>query len=810
MINFFFRRNTFLKYEFLFLCLAVVSQTSFAQNDALNNITNKFNNYQQNNLQEKLFIHTDQNFYITGEILWFKVYCVDAANNKPLDVSKVAYIEIIDKDQQPVLQAKVSFKKGSGSGSLFLPAAIVSGNYILRAYTNLMKNFDAEFYFEKNITIINTFKNENGVQQKIPDSNHYDIQFFPEGGNLVNDLQSKVAFRVTDASGKGVDFSGAIINDKNDTVVRFQPLTFGIGTFNFTPHKMYHYRAVIKPLNNDLITQTLPHILDNGFVMNVTDAEEEDNLKINISTTTADQSVYLILHSGRKIKVAQAGVFKNGITEFSINKNKLEEGISYITLINTNNQPVGERLYFKRSQQLIINANADKEQYFTRQKVNINVLAKDINKPQVADMSVSVFLLDSLQLADDADIYNYLWLSAELKGSVESPAYYFTANNKKTNEALDNLMLTHGWRRFKWEDVLANKKPVLQFLPEYDGHIITGKIVSGLTKNSVENIPGFLSVPGTNFKLYTSKSNAEGLINFYTNNLFGSKILVAQTNTFENNNYRLDILSPFSQTFSSNKVSTFSVSKTLPANLRQRSINMQVESIYAAGKLNHFQSVQTDTTVFYGKAEIKYNLEDYTRFPTMEEVLREYVRELNVEKRRDKFYLTMVNKNENEENEIKNPTVFLDGVPMFDNGNKITHYNALKVKTLEVVRSKYIMGTAIFDGIASFFTYNGDLSGFELDTTTTIIDYDALQLKREFYSPVYATQEQITSRLPDFRNLLFWSADILTDEEGKNQINFYTSDQAGKYAVVLQGISRNGKAGSKVFTIEVKPQQQNR
>lgn len=76
--------------------------------------------------------------------------------------------------------------------------------------------------------------------------------------------------------------------------------------------------------------------------------------------------------------------------------------------------------------------------------------------------------------------------------------------------------------------------------------------------------------------------------------------------------------------------------------------------------------------------------------------------------------------------------------------------------------------------------------------------------RREFYSPVYTTQEQITSRLPDFRNLLFWSADILKDEEGKNQINFFTSDQAGKYAVVLQGISGNGKAGSKFFTIEVK------
>ena len=808
MVNYFFRRNTFSKYILLFLCLVVLSLRSFGQNDALNSITNQFNNYQQNSLQEKLFVHTDQNLYIAGEVLWFKIYCVDAANNKPLDISKVAYVEILNKDQQPILQSKISLKKGSGSGSLLLPATLLSGNYILRGYTSLMKNFDAEFYFEKNITIINSFKNDIQTDEKIFNVNNYDIQFFPEGGYLVNDLQSKVAFRVTDASGKGIDFEGAVIDDKNDTVVKFRPFKYGIGTFNFIPQKLSHYRAFIKPLNNDIIILPLPQVRNNGFVINVTNAENDENLKINIHSTTPDQSVYLIIHSGRKIKVADTGILRNGTAEFQVDKNKLEDGISYITLINAKDQPVCERLYFKRPrQQLIINASADAEQYLSRKKVIINLLTKDeANKPQVADMSVSVFLLDSMPSTND-DIYNYLWLSSELKGIIESPLYYFTTNNKETNEALDNLMLTHGWRRFKWDDVLENKKPVLQFLPEYDGHIISAKVVSGGERNSLENIPGFLSVPGTHFQLYTSKSNADGVMNFYTKNLFGSKILVAQTNTFKNETYRLDILSPFSQTFSANKIPVFSSSKKLSPFLLQRGINMQVENIYAAQNLNHFQSVVSDSTLFYGNAEVKYNLEDYTRFPTMEEVLREYVREVNVSRRRDNFYLTMVNKDEKEEVEVKNPTVLLDGVPMFDNGNKITHYNALKVKSLEIIKPKYYLGSATFDGIVSFFTYKGDLNGYDLDTTATIIDYDALQFKREFYAPVYTTQEQVTSRLPDFRNLLFWSPDILTDKQGKDQISFFTSDQTGRYAVVLQGISSDGKAGSKIFTIEVKPQQ---
>ena len=188
----------------------------------------------------------------------------------------------------------------------------------------------------------------------------------------------------------------------------------------------------------------------------------------------------------------------------------------------------------------------------------------------------------------------------------------------------------------------------------------------------------------------------------------------------------------------------------------------------------------------------------------MEEELREYVREINVTKNRNNFHLTMVVKNEAGNPDVKDPVVLLDGVPQFDKGNKITHYNALKVKELEIIQDKYYLGPATLNGIASFTTYKGDLEGFQLDTAATIMDYDALQLKREFYSPAYETKDKLASRLPDFRNVLYWAPELKTDANGKQQISFYTSDQPGKYAVALQGISTSGNAGSKVFIIEVK------
>ncbi|MBL7762021.1 MAG: hypothetical protein JNL23_01220, partial [Chitinophagaceae bacterium] len=116
----------------------------------------QLNNYSEKNLQEKIFIHTDKSFYVPGEIMWFKAYVVDAIEHKPIDISKVAYIEILDQNNKAVSQAKIELVNGSGSGSFLIPVSITTGNFTLRAYTRWMRNFSVENYFEKAITIVNT------------------------------------------------------------------------------------------------------------------------------------------------------------------------------------------------------------------------------------------------------------------------------------------------------------------------------------------------------------------------------------------------------------------------------------------------------------------------------------------------------------------------------------------------------------------------------------------------------------------------------------------------------------------------------
>ena len=783
-----------------------VSTGVYAQTDSLNAIKSQFDQYSKKVLQEKVFVHTDKNLYLAGEILWFKIYNVDAAFNKPLELSKVAYLEILDKDQRQVLQAKISIEKGHGNGSLYLPVSLASGNYQIRAYTKWMENFSPEYFFEKNIIIVNSFKNPDELQPK-KNILAYDIQFFPEGGNMVEGIPGKVAFRAIDQNGKGIDFRGALIDDNNDTLIRFQPLKFGIGSFAFTPRTGNIYKAVIYVPGINPVIKELPSVYKTGYVMSVNDAGAE-KIQVSVQTNTSSSAgmVYLFIHTRQETKIAETALINNGKAEFLIDKSKLDEGISHFTVFNSVKKPVCERLYFKRPfHKLMIDADVGQQQYSSRKKVTITILAKDESgKQQEADVSMSVYPASSLE-SDQADIFSYLWLSSDLVGNVESPGYYFKSNDSETNEALNNLMLTHGWRRFVWEDVLKNKTLSFRFLPEYEGHIISGKITDTRTGEVASNILTYLAVPGKKLHLYGSRSNNNGDIRFYTRDIYGPAEIVVQTNTLQDTTYRIEISSPFSEKFSVNRSSGFNLIENMRNQLLTQSIGSQVQNVYTGNKLKMFYPPQIDSNAFYMQADKRYFLDNYVRFKTMEEVLREYVTEVSVTKQRNDFYLSVVAKSHyNNSYQNVEPLLLLDGVPVFDHGNKIISYDPMKVQKLEIVAKKYFLGPLVFNSIVNFSTYKGNLPDFQLDPRATVLDYEGLQLNREFYSPVYETESQISNRLPDFRNVLYWSPDIKIDKSGKKAISFYTSDQENKYTVIVQGINQSGRSGISTFNIEVK------
>jgi hypothetical protein len=794
--------------------LLMVSLKAAGQNKELLTLQNSVENYTKNNLQEKLYVHTDKNFYVANEICWFKIYNVDAIFNKPLNISKVAYVELIDNNNKAVWQEKIALNEGTGNGSILIPSAIVTGNYTLRAYTNWMKNFNASFFFEKKISILNpSLTQENNYT---PSKENYSIQIFPEGGNLVAGQLAKVAFKIANQFGKGIQAKGYLLNEKGDTITKCNTSSLGIGSmgmgsFTFTPQTSQGYSLSLTTNDDKIINEKLPNVFEKGYTLSLGNSAAEVSPNDNTSTINIsiaglqleNTSVYLLVHARGIVSHTIAGQIKNGSCNLTIDKSKLNEGINIFTLFNQAQEPVCERLYFSYPKNVLeTSLEIESPILEKRRKVNLQISTKGGNTFTAANASMAVYKIDSIQSLDDNNIQNYIWLNSDLIGRIENPGTYFQNVNNNTLLAMDQLMLVNGWRRFKWENVLANATPSFKYLPELTGSIITGKMVQKGTTTPAKEITGFIAMPSKNTLFKAGISDENGHIQFEFPQLYNDGQLILQADSSKYNAHKIEIDNPFYISKNNSQlIEPIMLTKLNKEIIQELNTNVEIQNHFKADYLNRFQSPTIDSNAFYYKPDYTYYLDLYARFTTMEEVIREYVTPLSLSKNEGRFQLAVYD-NQNKRFFDKAPLVLLDGVPIL-NMDKFIEYDPLKIRKLEVVSRTYFSGNMAFNGIANFITYNGKMEGYELDPRATLIDYKGLQIQREFMAPVYENQAQIDNRSPDFRHLLHWSANINTSSKGKINTAFYTSDLPGKYAIVLQGISKQGQPLYKEITFIV-------
>jgi len=787
---------------FSLICL-FSNVTGFSQSNTFQSVVSQFNQFNQETLPEKLFLHVDRPAYVSGETMWFKVYYVDGLRHQPLNMSKIAYVEVLNQEQQAVLQGKIALQAGTGNGSFNLPTDLASGNYTIRAYTNWMKNFSPDYFFEKQVTIINTTSHP-GLQQKA-DTAALAVSFFPEGGNLVQNIPGKVAFKVTEKSGRGVAAEGTLIDEQGKIITTFKTLKFGMGNFTFTPAAQTQYTAVLKLAPNQTIRRPLPRIFAEGYVLHLDDTDPAKlNFTVQAKVADLSEDVYLLGHARGSISVSEAIRLTNGQATFVVDKKALSAGITHFTLFNAAKKPVCERLYFIRpATDLTITTQTDKPTYEARDKVSLQVATPvPASTPVASNLSMAVYRLDSVAALTPADINSYFWLSSDLRGTIENPGYYFAPADAQTREATDNLMLTHGWSRFRWENILNATPVALSYLPEINGHFVRGRVTNAQTGAPVTGINTYLAFPGRNIRFYNTTSKENGRFQFEAKDVFGPKELVAQTNTTQDSIYYLEIFSPFSDSYSSRLAAPFQLSEQMKEILASRNLQMQVQNTYYAKFKNNYQLPALDTLAFYGKPDESYLLDKFTRFKVMEEVMREYVPGVMVRIRKDGFHFLVADKT-NKAFFSQNPLVLLDGVPVFDI-DKIMAFDPLKIKKLDVVTRRYFQGPQTFEGVVSYTTYGNDLGGFALDTRALVQEYEGLQWQREFYAPRYDSPALRQSRLPDYRNLLYWNPTIISLGNTPQNLEFYTGDQAGKYIIVVQGMAANSLAGSSITTFDVK------
>jgi hypothetical protein len=751
-----------------------------------------FQEFQIDNLQEKIFVHTDRELYLNDELIWLKIYNVDGFLHEVIEISKIAYVELINKENKPILQAKIAIKDGQGTGSIRIPSSIPTDVYKLRVYTKWMQNFSSEFFFEKDLTIVNTRLMLDETQAV--DESRVEVGIFPEGGNLVDGIESIVAIHAT-KNGMGVRFKGIVMNENSDTLAAFNSHKFGMGHFIFKPETNIRHYVLLEFSNGGRLIQDLPKGKLKGVRMKL--KASRDTVFVNLKSSSVSM-VYLLAHTRGVLKSIQQIELIDGSGNLRIPKDVLGDGITHFTLFDQNRKPLCERLYFKQPTHIFrIELIKKEEIYDAREKVSLNLKTSNEDNEQVsANLSMSVFRIDSMAPENNINISNYFWLSSDLVGQIESPDYYFRTGDEV---AMNNLMLTHGWRRFNW-DSLEDKR--YDLLPEYVGHIVQGKISNKLTGLAGAGIQAYISATGKRTQFGTSRSGDDGEVLFDLKDFYDDGELIIQTERSKDSLFNLEIYSPFSVDYSNRRSSPFTKEEINLAEINIRNKTLKIQRVFNSQLEDILVEPQLQSKAFYLNPDVTFRLDDYVRFPKMEDVLREYVTPVMVRKRNNKFYLAVFEE-EGNGSFPNEPLILLDGLPIFDT-NRIMNYDPLKVERLEILKSQYFFRDLVFDGLLNFFSYDRNLTGFKLDFNTTVIDYDGLEKQREFYSTNYETDKQRLSRHPDFRTLLNWTPEIKTDKEGCAAVEFYTSDVPGNYAVIIQGITKDGKTGSKSVSFKVK------
>ncbi|MES1221028.1 MAG: hypothetical protein ABUT20_36345, partial [Bacteroidota bacterium] len=453
---------------FLFCCLFCTGSIAYAQN-----IDSTIAVYGDKYSQERMYLHFDKPSYSAGETVWFKVYMMDAIY--PAGVSKTVYLDWTDNTGKLLLHSVFPLANGLSNGQFDVPADYTGGSIHVRGYTRWMLNFDSAFLYNKDIRIISRYPAQSKKETVIPT-----VTFFPEGGDAVAGVNNKIAFKANDQWGHPVKIKGSIIDNKGKVITTITPLHDGMGFFFLNPAPNTTYNAKWKDEKGGEHTTALPTIKENGIVMQVGLQGSKRILNITCTPDAAKKigNIHILgtMYQNTVFKIDET-TDKETIQKV-VPVQSLPSGILTITVFDAQWNPLAERISFVNNKEYSFQPEMEVKQW------GLSKRAKDqiqITVPDSLQASLSVSVTDQQIDADSSgNIISHLLLTSDLKGQVYNPAYYFSSDEDSITRHLDLVMLTHGWRRFKWEDVVQGKFPKINYTRDTSYLALSGKVVGAL------------------------------------------------------------------------------------------------------------------------------------------------------------------------------------------------------------------------------------------------------------------------------------------------------------------------------------------
>jgi len=790
-------------------CLSVYGQSP---------VVLKLKNYTSNHASEKAYLHFDKPYYATGDTIYFKAYVTLGEKHQLSDLSGVLHIDLINPGNKIEQGIKLPLANGVAWGDFVLTDTLAPGNYHIRAYTRWMLN-DGNL-FEQNIPIgsVHT-KNipENSTAKAL--IGKPDLQFFPESGQLIAGLPAKVAFKAIGINGLGVGAKGSVTDNSGKVICQLESSHWGMGSFNFIPENGKFYKASIIFADGSKNNIDLPAPVRKGITLSVNnDSVPKAGVKILSNTAyyaeNKGKDYTLLIYSGGSATTVPIKL-DSSVISLDILKRHLHTGIATITLFSPANEPVCERLIFVQNyDKLNLNLSANKDSYATREKVSIKLNAKTrADSASLGHFSISVIDESKVDINEDKEntILSDLLLTSDLKGTVEQPNYYFANITDQKLKELDLVMLTHGYRRFEWEQVLNNKDQSLAYQPEKSLEI-TGQaknlLGASLPKANVSLLPT------QSKQLFSTKADDKGYFAFHDMTFWDSTRFVLQATNAKGKKYTKLV-------YNSDKPVSF----TQVIQQTNENVNTVIPPAYLA---NNERQQEELNKVGFGKGRIlkevkikgfkpddQYETQSFAGAGHADQVLHSkdigYGSSLAVTltgKLHGVGFTNVGNPGRPQMPFLRGPLggamlVIVDGAEL--PGSDVSILNPNDVETVEVLKyaNAAIYGIQGGNGVLIITTKRGAGTTAKDIASTGILPITAqgYQKVREFYSPKY--ESGITYNHPDLRSTIYWKPELVTDKYGNASFDFYNADGIGAYRVVIEGIDEKGNIGRQVYRYKV-------
>ena len=621
-------------------------------------------------------------------------------------------------------------------------------------------------------------------------TNDFDVKFFPEGGALINIPHQNVAFKAQGADGFSKEIEGFLFNSKGDTLTNFRSEHNGMGIFTMNPVNNETYYVTVR--TNDSITKRfdLPAIEPKGISIAMSHYKQEIRYEIQKTEATEwPQKLFLLAHTRGKLAILQPINPKR--TFGKMNDSLFTEGITHFMLIDQQGNALSERLVFvpdhKPNQWQI---TADQPTYGKREKVSLQIAAKD-NEGNPVEGTFSVSITDRKSIQPDSladNILSNLLLTSDLKGYVEDPAYYFLNQDARTLRSIDYLMMTHGWRRHKMENVL--RTPSLNFTNYIEkGQTISGRIM-GFFGANVKKGPICVLAPKYNI-IATTETDEKG--QFIVNTSFrDSTTFLVQART-KKGFAGVDILmDPPQYPVATHKAPYFNGAATF---MEDYLMNTR-DQYYMEGGMRVYNLKEVTVTAKRERPSSKSIYTGGINTYTVEEDRLQGYGQTAFDAASRLPSVTITNGSEIHIRNNSEPAIIvIDDIVYEDASDILKDIQVSDMSSISLLRGAdaVILGPRASGG-AVVITLK-DPRNLPARPAQGIITYTPLGYSEsvEFYHPTYDTPEKKNAQRSDFRSTVYWNPELRLDAEGKATIEYYTPDSTAPEDIIIEGVDKNGK-----------------